>query len=302
MKKAVIKISALGEFGLIDRMAKRIRTDGTVVKGIGDDCAVLALDAKRYLLFTSDMTVEGVDFLACDDPALVGRKALAVCMSDIAACAGIPRHCLVSLGLPGNTAVRRVDRLFKGMRGIAASFGVNIVGGDISRARALTIDVSMLGIVEKKDLVLRSGARAGDVIFVSGSFGGSRTGKHLCFTPRLRQARYLCRRCTVHAMIDVSDGLLADLGHILKASHAGAILYEDRIPLSPEARDIKDALCSGEDFELLFTVPLTQARRLASKTRDFTAIGEIVAPRRGLTLVERSGKKRKVRPSGYTHF
>jgi thiamine-monophosphate kinase len=248
------------------------------------------------------MIVEGVDFLAADDASLVGRKALAVCMSDIAACGGVPRYCLVSLGLARHTAVGRVDRLSEGMRRIAADFDVNIVGGDISRAGKLTIDVSMLGIVEKKNLVLRSGARAGDVIFCTGSFGGSRRGKHLTFTPRLSCARYLVERYKVNAMIDVSDGLLADLGHIMAASNRGAVLYEDCIPFAAEARDLSDALSSGEDFELLFTMPLAEARRLRAKTQDFTAIGEIVGPRHGLTVVDRAGKKTRIKPSGYTHF
>src|SRR3989338_12633 len=161
-------VKEIGEFGLIERFRKAIKTDSSVIRGSGDDCAVLAFDKSRYQLFTCDMIVEGVDFTLQDDPFFIGRKALAVQVSDIAACAGIPRHCLVSLAMPGNISVGVIDIIFKGMRHIAKKYNINIAGGDISRAKQLTIDVSMLGIVEKNNLVLRNGARIGDMIFVSG--------------------------------------------------------------------------------------------------------------------------------------
>ena len=241
-------LSKLGEFGLIKRFRKQIKTDSTVVVGSGDDCAVLAFDKTRYQLFTCDMIVEGVDFSAKDKPELVGRKALAVSISDIAACGGIPRHAVVSLGFPKQTKVAYIDKVTKGIFDLAKSYKINIVGGDISRAQGFTIDISMLGLVEKKRLVLRRNAKSQDLILVSGPLGGSIRGKHLTFTPRVKEARFLTGNFKVNSMIDISDGLLQDLSHILEDSACGAIIYESLIPLSRDSKDINDALTSGEDF------------------------------------------------------
>ena len=293
----------IGEFGLINRIKKSINTDASVIKGIGDDCAVLKLDRNKYQLFTCDMIVENTDFTLKDGPFLIGRKSLAVSISDIAACAGLPRHCLVSLGIYKNTSVEFVDEILKGMLSLAKKYSINLVGGDLSRARQLTIDVSLLGVVEKKNLVLRSGARIGDIIFVTGELGGSILGKHLRFTPRLKEARYLVKNFRVNSMIDISDGLTQDLGHILDESSTGAVIYEDLIPVSKQARNLNDALCGGEDFELLFTMSRLESRRLLAKgANDFKAIGEITHKRYGLRLVDKRGKEKLIKPKGYRHF
>lgn len=298
-----MQLSRVGEFGLIRRITGRLRLDPSVVKGPGDDCAVLRFDRRHYLLFTCDMIAEGVDFPRGQDPFLVGRKAVAVSVSDIAACGGLPRHCVVSLGLPRATKTAYVDGLCAGIKSICNKFGINLVGGDISAARQLVLDVSMLGLVEKKRLVLRSGAQPGDVLCVSGRLGGSILGRHLRFTPRLSEARYLVTRFKIHAMIDVSDGLVQDLGHILAASRAGAVLYEPLIPRSRACRGLDDALYSGEDFELLFCLSRSQAGALfAQKPGLFHRIGEITASARSITLVDRYGCQRPLRPGGYTHF
>ncbi len=297
-----MKVDKIGEFGLIKRIKNQVPANSSVVKGIGDDCAVLKYTSTKFQLYTCDMIVEGVDFTPRDDRLLVGRKALAICVSDIAACGGIPRHCLVSLGLSPKTKVEEVDRIYKGLNLIAREFKVNIVGGDISKAPKLTIDVSLLGDVEKKNLVLRNGAKAGDVIFVTGSFGGSIKGKHLSFIPRLKEARYLVKNFKVNSMIDASDGLRQDLGHILEDSRVGAVIYEDLIPVSPWAKSLKNAFCDGEDFELIFTVSLKDARKLKSSNRGFIPIGEIVAKKFGLTLVDKKVKQKKIKFCGYTHF
>ncbi len=298
-----MQISRLGEFGLIERFRKGIKAGPSVVKGPGDDCAVLKYGGKNYQLLTCDMLVEGVDFTRKDDPYLVGRKAIAASLSDIASCAGLPRHCLVSLGLPRNTSVNLVDRLFKGMRDTAARFGVNIIGGDVSRARQIIIDVSMSGIVEKKNLALRSGAKKADIIFVSGTLGGSISGRHLKVTPRLKEARRLVKSFRVNSMIDISDGLIQDLGHILEASNAGALIYEELIPLSRSAKNVSDALYSGEDFELLFTLPLKEARRLvAKKSGIFKPVGEIVGKKSGIKLIDKKGREKPLKIKGFCHF
>ena len=297
-----MRIAELGEFGLIKRIKKSVRTDSSVIKGIGDDCAVIKFNQSRYLLYTSDLLIQGVDFTPKDKPYLVGRKALAVSISDIAACGGLPRFALVSLGLPKRSSVRLIDEIYRGINYFAKKFGINIVGGDLSSARQLTIDISLLGMVEKENLTLRSGARVEDIIFVTGSFGGSIRGKHLDFSPRLKEARFLVRNFKIGSMIDVSDGLAQDLGHILEASEVGGIIYEDLIPLSKRCRGLKDALYSGEDFELLFTLPLREARRLSVKRDDFIPIGKIIQKKFGLHLMDRRGRENKLNPRGFTHF
>ena len=279
-----------------------IKTDSSVIVGSGDDCAVLEFDKNNYLLFTCDMLVEGVDFTDKDDAYLVGRKSLVVSISDIASCCGLPRYCLISVALPKGTALEYADRLFKGMLSIAKKFKVNITGGDVSQAPQITIDVSMLGIVEKKNLVLRSGAKIGDIICVTGELGGSILGKHLRFIPRLKEARFLVKNFKINSMIDISDGLVQDLGHILAKSNAGAALYENLIPISKYSRNLDDALYGGEDFELLFTLPRREAQKLFKKPCNFKPIGEIVSKKQGLRLIDRKNKEKTLKIKGFTHF
>ncbi len=299
----MMRLSKIGEFGLIERFKRSIKTDSSVIKGSGDDCAVLEFDKNRYLLFTCDMIIEGVDFASKDKPYLIGRKALAASISDIAACAGTPKYAVISLGLPKNTSLGMIDKIARGIFDLAKEFKINIVGGDISKARQLTIDVSMLGFVEKKYLVLRSGAKIGDIIFVTGSLGGSIHGKHLKFIPRIREARFLVKNFRVNAMIDISDGLATDLGHILEESKQGAIIYEELIPVSRFAKNLSDALSQGEDFELLFTLSKEEAKKLLKDNPlRFNLIGEIVQRKYGLKLIDRKGRERTIQVKGFQHF
>ncbi len=296
-------INKIGEFGLIERFRKLIKADFSVIKGSGDDCAVLAFDKDNCQLFTCDMIVEGQDFTPNDNFRLIGRKALAVSISDIAACGGIPRYAVVSLAMPANTTVYAVDNIMKGMVGLAQEYKVNIVGGDISRAPCLIIDVSMIGVVEKKYLVLRSGAKVGDIIFVTGSLGGSIKGKHLKFIPRIKESRYLVQNFKVNAMIDISDGLAQDLSHILKASKVGGLIYENLLPVSKEARNLEDVLSGGEDFELLFTLPLKEAKKIIKRNlQQFKAIGEIRDKQYGLKMIDKNGREKRLIPQGFRHF
>jgi len=296
-------IGKIGEFGLIERIKKMVRTDPSVIRGPGDDCAVLRFNRNSYQLFTCDMIAEGIDFVRNENPLLIGRKAIAVSISDIAACGGIPRYCVVTIGLPKNSRVETVDKMLKGMLDICRIYRVNIVGGDLSRLNRLTIDVSMLGVVEKRNLVLRSGAKEGDIICVTGRLGGSIAGKHLRFIPRVKEARFLVENFKIHAMIDISDGLIQDLSHILKASKTGAVVYEELIPLAPQSASRQEALYAGEDFELLFTLSKQEARRLLSKKPSgFSIIGQIVDKRFGLQLVGRDGSRRIENGRGYRHF
>lgn len=298
-----MRLKEIGEFGLIKRFQQQIKINSSVVKGSGDDCAVLKFNQQSYQLFTCDMIVEGVDFTKKADFKLVGQKALAISISDIAACGGVPLHAVVALGLPKNLSVAQVDRLAKGLFTFADKFKVNIVGGDISAASKLTIDISMLGTVKKNQLCLRSNAKVGDLILTTGGFGGAIGGKHLNFIPRLAESQFLVRNFKINAMIDVSDGLLADLGHILNSSAVGAVLYESLIPLSKHAVSPEEALCSGEEFELLFTASRLQASKIIKNSKyRFSVIGEIMPKAFGLRLINSKSKYFKLKTKGYRHF
>ncbi len=224
---------------------------------------------------------------------------------------GVARYAVVSMALPPRTPVLFADGVYRGMRKLAARFGVNIVGGDISRSEKIIIDISLIGEVEKDNLVTRSGARAGDAILVTGLLGGSLKGKHLNFMPRLEESRALVKGFTVHSMIDISDGLLLDLSRLLDASGVGAQVYRAAVPLSPDALSFDTAVRDGEDFELLFTMGEREAQRLIKKAPRLmrvpvSIIGNIASRQRGYRLVDADGKMERVpapsRAKGYVHF
>ncbi|MCX7661901.1 MAG: thiamine-phosphate kinase [Candidatus Omnitrophica bacterium] len=294
-------INKIGEFALIEYFKKRIKVDSSVIKGIGDDCAVIRFKKDRYILFSSDMLVEGVDFQSNTPAYLIGRKSLGVVLSDIASCGGIPKYALLSLGFSPRLDFNFIKELLRGFLDLARKFKVNLVGGDLSRAENLTIDVSILGEVEKRFLVLREGAKKGDVIFVSGPLGGSIKKKHLRFIPRIKEARFLVKNFKINSMIDISDGLVQDLSHILKENNLSAVIYEDLIPLSAEAKGINSALYDGEDFELLFPVPLKEAKNL-SKLKKFFPIGELTKGRNEIVLIKKNGKEVLLKVRGFRHF
>ncbi len=300
-----MKIRDLGEFDLIERISGRVKLSSRVVKGIGDDAAVLSYKKDKYLLFTSDMLVEGRHFYRRSGGYLIGKKALSVNVSDIAAMGGFPVSAVISLGVPGSLGLKYADELYRGIRAVAKRFKIDLVGGDTVSSKEIIINIALLGEVEKKNLVLRSGARKGDLIFLTGAIGGSSKGRHLGFMPRLKEARFLAKNFRVHSMIDVSDGLLADLGHILESSKvSGAVIHEKDIPVSKDAKDFNSAVIEGEDFELVFTVSQAEAKTLTKKWPFKTRLSRIgeVCRVKGLHLVRKTGTKTKVRPLGYTHF
>ncbi len=303
-----MRIRDIGEIGLIKRFAKKIRVDSSVVKGSGDDTAVIKWTKDKYLLFTCDMLVEDVHFkLKNATPLQIGYKALARNISDIAAMGGMPRHAVVSMGMSPDMDVAVADGILNGMLALTRRYKINIVGGDVSRADKLVIDVSLIGEVGKKDLVLRSGAKAGDLILVTGTIGGSIKSKHLNFTPRVDEARRLVKNYKINSMIDVSDGLVLDLGRILKASNTGAWIHESLIPISKEADSFDKAISDGEDFELLFTMSPKEAMRLlgsgqALMKTPVTVIGEITNKKDGYKLIRESGGVEKIGLKGYLHF
>lgn len=319
-----MKLSALGETGLIHRLAKNFKAGkparrsrtrkqlgvgGDIVKGIGDDCAVIEFSRQKHLLITIDMLLEGVDFRLKDaTPYQIGWKSLACGLSDIAAMGGVARYAVISLGIPRNLSVEFVDEAYRGIKALAKRFEVEIVGGDTNSSRALIMDVAVLGFVEPAKLALRSGAKPGDIICVTGSLGGSyRSKRHLMFIPRLKEARCLVNNFTINSMIDISDGLSTDLNHITEESGVGACIYEELIPVSKDAKGINAALNEGEDFELLFTMPLREARRFAGKelcanSIKITQIGEISEKGAGVKMIGRDGRVRDLKPKGFSHF
>ena len=298
-----MNISKLGEFALIERLRRKIKLDRSVVKGTGDDCAVISYTKNSFALFSCDMIIEGIDFTRKDSFELIGRKALAISLSDIAACGGVARYAVVSLGLPKNINLKVFDNIIKGLNSLAQEYKVNIVGGDMSASEKIVLNTSVIGFVDKKFLVLRSGAKPKDIIFVSGPLGGSNRGKHLRFSPRLKEARYLVTKYKINAMIDISDGLLQDLGHILKASNTGAVIYGDLIPFTKDARNLDDALYTGEDFELLFSASLPQARKIIHDKRfRFIPIGEVADKRCGVKLFDQKGRQLSIKRPGFRHF
>ncbi len=303
-----MKIRDIGEMGLIRRLAKGIRLDRSVIKGVGDDTAVIALKHGSYLLYTCDMLIEDVHFRrASATPFQIGWKAMGRNISDIAAMGGVPRYALVSCAIDPGLPVSYADGIYKGMRALADTFGINLVGGDTCRSKKIALDVSLIGEVERKNLVMRCGAKPGDLILVTGAIGGSIKGKHLTFMPRLDEARSLVKKFKLSAMIDVTDGLLLDLWRILDASGVGARIHQSLIPVSDEADSFGKALSDGEDFELLFTMSAPEARRffkteLARMKTPVTLIGEVTGKSDGYILVMENGKKRRLNAKGYLHF
>lgn len=296
-------LQRLGEFGLIERIARGIRVNKSVICGIGDDAAVLAYTKEKYLLLTTDMLVEGVHFsLAEATYAQIGRKSLAVNISDIAAMGGIPKYAVIAVGLPKAICIRAVDEMVRGITSLAKEFGINIVGGDTVRAHKIILCVSLMGEVKKRNLTLRSGAKPGDLIFVTGTLGGSRRLKQFNFIPRVKEAQKLIARFRPTAMIDLSDGLASDLARISEASKVGAVIFKESIPLSRGAT-LQSALDEGEDFELLFTLSLDTARKF-SKQDNFpvTCIGKIVEQKRGLHLIDQKARCIPLKQKGFKHF
>jgi thiamine-monophosphate kinase len=302
---------ALGEFDYINWLRKRSSGAAHVRVGPGDDAAVLDLPAGAPLVVTTDMLLEGSCFrLAEAGPRRVGRKAIAVNLSDIAAMAAKPIAAVVAGGLPREGGRTLAEELYLGMREIADAFACPIVGGDTnSWESGLVLSVTLLGLATERGPVLRSGARPGDWLFVTGPLGGSILGKHLDFTPRVREALDLHAAADLHAMIDLSDGLAADVHHLCEESHCGALLRAEAIPISDDARRMPDtmsplehALSDGEDFELAFTVaPDVGARLLATQPVrgiTLTHIGEMVDA--GFWL-EQAGQRRLLTPKGYVH-
>jgi len=309
----------MDELELIRKVTQDLPTNDSVVVGAGDDCAALRSGKQgELLLFKTDAIVEGVHFTHETPAAQIGRKALARCLSDIAAMAGTPTAAVVTAGLPRDFDPGHALGISAGMNELAREFGVAIVGGETTTNPDRTlVSVSLLGSVAEDQITLRSGALPNEAIFVTGDLGGSLEGRHLDFEPRIEQGRWLAENFRPSAMIDVSDGLASDLKHILAASRVGAELRSASVPISKAARQaaansgngrtsLNRALSDGEDFELLFTVPSKEAVALLDGWR--AQFPDIKLTCIGKTLEEpglRIRDDKTVRPvaiDGYVHF
>lgn len=328
-------IKEIGEFGLIERlMGSRIAPPG-VVKGAGDDAAVLQISRGSRLLVTGDMLVEGTHFLRDQaSPFDLGYKLLAVNLSDIAAMAGTPRFAVVFLGLPADLTVEAVEELYQGLQSLADQHQVAIVGGDTVRSQHLTLGLTLLGEGNPSKVILRSGAQAGDLLAVTGTLGGSAAGlavvlgqvaveeetarraraAHYRPCPRVKEGIRLGSLGLVGAMIDISDSLASEVAHLCRESGVGAELWGEAVPIAPEVPRIAQALgqsplnlalYGGEDYELLFAVNPAGWERVKVEMAELgtpvTAIGRFTASPRKIELTV-SGRRQPLASSGYDHF
>ncbi len=335
-----MKISDIGEFKLIERIqAKLPPGPPSIVTGLGDDTAVLRPTAGAYLLATCDAQVEGRHFRRdWSTPYQIGRKAVAVNLSDIAAMGGAPRYVLASLGLPNDLDVAFVDELYRGLIDEAAQFDAHIVGGNLSGANEMFIDITLLGESDPRHTLGRGGARVDDVVLVTGNLGAACSGHDLlaagrdvpvqpaarefCLraaltpTPRVREGQLIAQSGLAHAMIDISDGLAADIGHICDESKVSVRLFAEPLPIMNETvevaiavgRDPLDpALHGGEDYELLVVAPRENADRLIDLVRSqtgtpLTVIGDIIPLTEARTFIRGNGRMIPLHARGWNHF
>jgi thiamine-monophosphate kinase len=327
-----MKVNQIGEFGLIDLIKKQaFSKDKRVLVNIGDDAAVIKPSPDKLLIFTTDTLMEKVHFdLRYFTFEQVGWKAMVANLSDVAAMGGLPKFGLVTIGISKSISVENVISIYKGMIKVAKRYKCKIIGGDtLFSPRGMFISITLLGEVEKRFLVKRSGAKNGDLICVTGDLGEAQAGleflkryphqkpalvrKHLTPLPRINEARILIRNLKISSMIDISDGLSSELFHLTEESHLGAVIYEAKIPISPNGIKTGDllkrspllwALSSGEEYELLFTIGKKELSDLEKIKKEVkvSVIGEMQDKKGSVFLIEKSGRRRRLKKSGFTHF
>jgi thiamine-monophosphate kinase len=339
----VAELKNPGEFDLIDRLHSRLKFRSPRVKiGIGDDCAVYRGMAGKYQIISTDALIENVHFkLSTTNPRLLGRKALVVNISDIAAMGGTPYLALVTLGIPKNLPVKFLDELYRGINEVCLEYKIEIAGGDTTASPGhVFINITIIGETGKKQLITRSGARPGDKIFVTGTPGESALGlkllssprkkwkgsqnfqkkmiqAHLDPVPRLDESQKLIKTSArITSMIDISDGLAQDLLHICKAGNVGAVIREDLLPKSQALQSLTSLnklpitdyiLAGGEDYELLFTLKSEDVRKIIDQFNNaktpVTQIGEVTTHSQKVILLYSDGKSQSLKKlSGFDHF
>jgi thiamine-monophosphate kinase len=296
-------LSAISEDALVARLTRLLPAGRRVVAGAGDDCAAVRVPGRKELqLLKTDCLVEDVHFLRTHPAARVGWKALCRTISDIAACGGKPDSALITIAAPADLAIAWLEDFYAGLRRAARKFGVSIVGGETARSPSqIFVSIALTGWVKSGRLVLRSGGRAGDAIYVTGRLGGSYGadghGPHLDFTPRVEQGRWLAKHFPIRAMMDLSDGLGSDLPRLADASRKG---YEIDLDAIPRRRgcSLEQAVGDGEDYELLFALPAVETANLEAAWR--ARFPRLPLTRIGSLLADRS--RRTPLAAGYTHF
>lgn len=303
------------ELEFVRWLTEQVAANPRVKLGVGDDAAVVEVPTGRQLVVAADMLTDGVHFDTREhSPERIGRKSLAVNLSDLAAMAATPLACVVSLNVPREHAKSSLPRqLMTGIAKLAEEFACPVVGGDTNVVQGpLVVNVTVLGTVAPNKFWRRSGARAGDRLLVTGSLGGSILGHHLDFVPRLAEALAIAEQWEVHAAMDISDGLSLDLSRMLEASGVGAIVDTPSVPINDAAHEfaktsnnlpLEHALCDGEDFELLLAVSPDVARQLLDAqplSCRLTDIGEIIAGR-GLFQRDAVGKVSPLEARGFEH-
>lgn len=339
-KKERMNFKEIGEFGFIDKIKDNcIVNENLVIKGIGDDCAVVQTEnSENYLLITTDLLIEGVHFLLERIPFFdLGYKSLAVNISDISAMGGIPRHALISIAIPQNQKVDNIIELYDGMKEIARLYNIDLVGGDTSSSKSgLFIGITLIGEVKKDEIIYRRGSKIGDIIYVTSYLGDSAGGldiilnhpneinnktyksllqAHFRPTPNVNEGRIIATSKIATSMIDISDGISSDLRHICNQSGVGAIIYEEKIPVSNTLKEYcnsynldysKFTLSGGEDYILLFTLPASHAGYIENLfynhfKKNLYKIGEICKESE-ISIIDYNRKEKKLEVYGWDHF
>jgi thiamine-monophosphate kinase len=296
-----MKLRAVGEDALLASLLRELPISREVIAAAGDDCAVVESPAKKnFLTLKTDCVVEKTHFAPATDPVRIGWKAMMRPLSDFAATSAVPQFALITLIVPATRSTSWVKKLYRGLQQAASRFDVSIVGGETSATRGpAVISVSVSGFVEKDRSISRRGGKKGDDLFVTGRLGGSLRGKHLRFMPRINESRWLTKNFRVHAMMDLSDGLGADLPRLAKASKLGFKIEREKLPLARGAK-IDNAISDGEDYELLFAISPRDRARLQKEWRKkfpkvpLTRIGRLAQPLNLSTT--------QLLPGGYMHF
>ena len=334
-----MEIKELGELGLIKKLTKQFTASHPrVIKGIGDDASVTVQDETKYLLCTTDTLVEDIHFFLKYTPSYtLGKKAVSISLSDIAAMGGTPTFLLTSIILPPSTSTDFINLLYKGIKERVDEFSVALIGGNTSSSPEKVVITSVvLGEAPKEQVVFRKGAMVGDLIFVTGRLGDSSLGlkmwkekgdsvitdpflkdamlAHLDPFPRVKEGRIIAERRLATSMIDISDGLVADLRHMSEESMVGARIWLKKIPISTSLKrwvidhpqEIMLALTGGEDYELLFTSSKDNVPQIEAIAKELglpiTQIGEIAAKQSGISVLDENGKVIPLKVEGFEHF
>ena len=341
MKDKKETMGKVGEFGFIEKIRSAMQAKNpSVVLGIGDDAAIFKPTKGHEMVFTTDMLVEGRHFdFKWITPWQLGAKTMAVNVSDCAAMGAKPTAAVVSLGVPANFPVKDLEAFYDGLKGWGEQFGAQVVGGDTVGSDKFVVNVALVGEVEAGKALRRSGAKAGDALFVTGTLGDSAAGlhclqhpsnkkdaekhseahlikRHLTPVPRFTVGRTLSGKKMATSAIDISDGLSSEVHHLCEESGVGAEIHEEALPISPYLahycgenglNPLDFALHGGEDYELLFTVPLTRISEAVQKLPGETgvavkSIGRMVPKVKGITLITKKGGRVPLPAKGFDHF